>query len=129
MAWLWLVLGVLLAAAETITGSFVLLMFSAGALAAAGVAALGAAIWLQALAFAAVSAGALWLARPALQRHLHHGGADARMGVEQIEGTSGLVLEEIDVDQGLIKIEGEIWSARPYDAHAGLRGRRAGSGH
>ncbi len=38
------------------------------------------------------------------------------MGLAAIEGSSGLVLERIDVDHGMIKIEGELWTARPYDA-------------
>ena len=38
------------------------------------------------------------------------------MGLEAIEGSTGVVLEEIDESHGLIKIEGELWRARPYDA-------------
>ncbi len=38
------------------------------------------------------------------------------MGLEAIEGSSRLVLEQVDVDHGLVKIDGELWSARPYDA-------------
>lgn len=41
MAWLWLVLGAVLAIAEVFTTTFVLIMFAAGAFAAAGAAALG----------------------------------------------------------------------------------------
>ncbi len=114
--WLWLTLGVALAVAEVFTGTFVLIMLAAGALAAAGAAALGIPLGLQALVFAAVSALALWLARPALQRHLHSGGAGGDMGLAQIEGSSALVLEDVDADHGLVKIEGEIWTVRSFDA-------------
>jgi membrane protein implicated in regulation of membrane protease activity len=38
------------------------------------------------------------------------------MGLEAIEGAEGLVLERVDVDRGLVKIGGEMWSARSYDA-------------
>jgi membrane protein implicated in regulation of membrane protease activity len=38
------------------------------------------------------------------------------MGLQAIEGAAGLVLEKIDTDHGLIKIDGELWTARPYDA-------------
>jgi membrane protein implicated in regulation of membrane protease activity len=107
---------VVLAIAEMFTSTFVLIMFSVGAFAAAAAAALGLPIWVQAAAFAAVSAAALAGVRPLIQRHLHRNSDAAPLGLAAIEGAAGLVLERVDVDHGLIKIEGEMWSARPYDA-------------
>ncbi len=107
--------GVALAIAEVFTTTFVLIMLAAGALAAAAVAAIGAPLWLQTVAFVAVSAAALAGVRPVIQRHMHHGGSAAPVGLAAIEGSSGLVLERIDLDHGMIKIEGELWTARPYD--------------
>jgi len=115
VAWLWLALGVALAIAEMFTSTFVLLMLAAGALAAAAVAAVGLPLWIQGLVFAAVSAAALAGVRPLIQRHLHRNADAAPIGLAAIEGALGLVLERIDTDHGLIKIEGEMWSARPYD--------------
>jgi membrane protein implicated in regulation of membrane protease activity len=116
VAWLWLVVGVALAVAEVFTTTFVLIMFAAGAFAAAAAAALGSPIWLQAVVFAAVSAAALAGLRPTIQRHVHRSGDSTPVGLAAIEGSPGLVLERVDADHGLIKIEGEMWSARPYDA-------------
>jgi membrane protein implicated in regulation of membrane protease activity len=116
VAWLWLVIGVVLAIAEMFTSTFVLIMFSVGAFAAAAAAALGLPIWIQVAAFGAVSVAALAGVRPYLQRHLHSSSDPAQLGLAAIEGAAGLVLERIDADHGLIKIEGEMWSARPYDA-------------
>ena len=116
MAWLWLVIGVALAIAEVFTTTFVLIMFAVGAFAAAAAAALGLPIWVQALIFAAVSAAALAGVRPLIQRHLHRNSDTAPVGLAAIEGSAGLVLERVDADHGLIKIDGEMWSARPYDA-------------
>jgi membrane protein implicated in regulation of membrane protease activity len=113
---LWLIAGVALVVAELFTTTFVLLMFAGGALAAAGAAALGAGPALQGVVFAVVSALALAGVRPALRRHVQRGDEDAPMGLAAIEGANGLVLEEIDADHGLVKIEGELWRARPYDA-------------
>jgi len=113
---LWLVVGVGLVVAELFTTTFVLLMFAAGAFAAAGAAALGVGAVGQGVVFAAVSALALWGVRPAIRRHLHSRNQEAPMGLEAIEGSTGVVLEEIDESHGLIKIEGELWRARPYDA-------------
>jgi len=113
----WLVLAVVLAVAEGLTTTFVLIMFAAGALAAAGGAALGAPLWAQALLFAGVSLAALIGVRPALQRR--RGDApDSRehLGLSAIEGVEALVIEDIGASSGQIKIDGEIWSARPYDA-------------
>lgn len=116
VAWLWLLVGVALAIAEVFSTTFVLIMFSAGALAAAGAAALGLPIWLQILVFGAVSGAALLGIRPTIQRHLDKGDYDtAPVGLAALEGAPGLVLERIDLDHGRIKVEGETWTARPYD--------------
>src|SRR5436305_5672401 len=116
MAWLWLVVGGARAIAEVFTTTFVLIMFAAGAFAAAAAAALGLPIWAQALVFAAVAAAALAGVRPLIQRHWHRNSDTAPVGLAAIEGSAGLVLERVDADHGLIKIDGEMWSARPYDA-------------
>ena len=116
MAWLWFVVGVALVIAEVFTTTFVLIMFAAGALAAAGAAAVGLPIWAQAAVFAAVSTAAVVGVRPLIQRHLHRNSDPTPMGLAAIEGAAGLVLERVDLDHGLIKIDGEMWSARPYDA-------------
>jgi membrane protein implicated in regulation of membrane protease activity len=116
VAWLWLVVGVLLAIAEIFTTTFVLIMFAAGALAAAAAAALGLPLWAQGAVFAAVSAAALAGLRPTIARHTNTSSDSTPMGLAAIEGSTALVLERIDLDHGLIKVEGELWSARPYDA-------------
>jgi len=116
VALLWLVVAVGLAIAEVFTGTFVLIMLAAGGLAAAGTAALGADLWAQGLVFAIVSALTLVAVRPALRRRLiDNSGADAQIGLGAIEGSMGLVLERVDSDHGLVKIEGETWRARSFD--------------
>jgi membrane protein implicated in regulation of membrane protease activity len=114
-AWLWFIVGVALAVAEVFTTTFVLIMFAGGAFAAAAAAALGLPLWVQLIAFGAVSAAALWLVRPAIRGRLDNEDAAARMGLAVIEGGIGTVLETVDPDHGLIKIEGETWRARAYD--------------
>jgi membrane protein implicated in regulation of membrane protease activity len=114
----WIVLGVILAVAEMFTATLVLIMLAAGAFAAAIAAALGAPMVVQALVFAAVSALSLVAVRPVVRRHRRPAieTGDTPFGLEAIEGASGLVLEEVDADHGLVKIEGELWTARAYDA-------------
>jgi membrane protein implicated in regulation of membrane protease activity len=116
VAWLWLVVGVVLAIAEVFTTTFVLIMFAAGAFAAAAGAALGLPLWAQLLVFGGVSAATLWLLRPAIKGRLTQAEEAAEMGLAEIEGGIGLVLQTVDQNHGLIKIEGETWSARSYDA-------------
>jgi membrane protein implicated in regulation of membrane protease activity len=116
-AWLWwLVAGVLLAVAEVFSGTFVLLMFAVAAFAATGVAVVGAPVAVQVLAFTAVSVLGIVAVRPAINRRFHRGAEHAVMGLDAIEGAEGLVLERVDADRGMIKIGGELWTARAYDA-------------
>jgi membrane protein implicated in regulation of membrane protease activity len=115
MALLWLLVAVGLAVAEVFTGTFVLIMLAAGGLAAAATAALGGELWAQGLVFAIVSALALVVVRPAIRRHLDTSGPDAQIGLAAIEGSTCVVLEHVDADHGLVKIEGETWRARSYD--------------
>jgi membrane protein implicated in regulation of membrane protease activity len=112
----WLVVGVGLAVAELFSMTFVLVMFSVGAFAAATVAVLGFGLVWQALIFMIVSTCALVLVRPAAQRRLLGYEPPPPMGLSAIEGAMAVVLEEVDVDHGLVKIEGEMWRARTYAA-------------
>ncbi|MEH1059168.1 NfeD family protein [Micromonospora sp. CPCC 206171] len=114
----WVVLGVLLGVAEIFTTTFFLIMFAAGAFAAAGAAALGAPVPVQALVFAAVSVLSVALVRPVIARHARSAleTGEQAFGVEALEGATALVLERVDDGRGLVKIDGELWSARAYDA-------------
>lgn len=115
---MWIVLGVLLAVAEIFTTTLFLIMFAAGAFAAAGAAALGAPVAVQAVVFAVVSALTVALARPTIRRHLRPSveTGEQSFGVEALEGATALVIEQVDAEQGMVKIDGELWTARPYDA-------------
>ena len=112
----WIVLGVLLAVAEIFTATLFLIMFAVGAFAAAGAAALGAGVGVQALVFAVVSALTVFAVRPVIKRHTALGEGDTPMGVDAMEGSSALVLEKVDADGGVVKIDGETWRARSFDA-------------
>jgi membrane protein implicated in regulation of membrane protease activity len=115
---LWIVLGVVLVVAELFTTTLFLLMFGVAALAAAGVAAFGAPVAVQALVFAVASALSVVAVRPVIKRHQRSAleSGERPFGVEAIEGSEALVLEQVNADHGVIKIDGEIWTARSYDA-------------
>ena len=114
---LWIVLGIALAIAEAFTATLLIIFFAVGAFAAGGAAALGAPFLVQAIVFAlfsGLSAGAL---RPIILRHAKSAleTGDTPFGIEAMEGTHGTVLEEVDGDHGMIKLEGELWQARSFD--------------
>jgi membrane protein implicated in regulation of membrane protease activity len=108
----WLIAGAALVIAELFTGTFVLLMLGIGALAAGVVGLFGASGWVMAVVFAVVSAMSLWLLRPWINKRFGRG---REMGLAVIEGADVLVVERVTRDTGMVKIEGELWRARPYD--------------
>ena len=114
---LWIVLAIALAIGEAFTATFLLIMFSAGALAAAGAAALGGGLLLQVIVFALVSGLSMGAVRPIIVRHARPAveTGETPIGVEALEGSHGTVLEEVDADHGMIKIDGELWQARSFD--------------
>jgi membrane protein implicated in regulation of membrane protease activity len=113
---IWLIVGVVLAVAELFTLDFVLIMLGGGAFAAAIAGFAGAPVPAQVVVFAVISALGLVAVRPAIRKRLHKGAEVAPMGVEAIEGTDATVVEEVAEGRGMVKIGGELWSARPYDA-------------
>jgi len=112
---LWLIAGVVLAVAELFTASFFLVMFAAGAFAAAAAAGLGAPVAIQGVVFIVVSLLTTLAVRPALRRWAGRGEGEA-IPVGEIAGHEAVVLERVDADQGVIKIDGELWQARAIDA-------------
>lgn len=117
-ALLWVVLAVVLAVAEAFTGTLVLLMFAAGAVAAAVAAGFGGGLIVQAAAFALVSALSLWVLRPIIRKHALPAlkGAQETIGLKALEGAPGVVLEQVTQEAGLVRVEGEVWTARVFDA-------------
>ena len=109
----WLVVGLLLIAAEVLTSGFVLIMFGTGALVAAGFAALGAGPLPEVAAFAGTSVALITVARPVLKRRLHT--AHVPTNVEALVGDRAIVVSTVDAHGGKIKLRGELWSARAFD--------------
>ncbi len=108
---LWLIVGLLLIAAEVLSGDFVLAMLGVAALGTAGAAALGAPLWVDALVFAALSAGLVAGVRPALKRRFQVE-QELKTNVEALVGKRATVLEPVDHQGGRVRIDGAVWSAR-----------------
>lgn len=113
---IWLVAGVLLAAAEALTGDMFLLMLAGGALATAGLTAVtDFPVWMDAVIFGVVSIALLGVVRPVLLRRF---GAPPPMltNVDALSGKHALVLEEVGEHAGRVKLDGDVWTARPLDS-------------
>lgn len=111
----WLVLAAGLAVAEMLTLDFTLLMLATGALAAAGVWFIAPGLlWLQILAALAVSVLTLWLLRPSLLEKIRKS-PGYRSSLDQIVGSPGLATQEITAHGGEVRVDGQLWEARPYD--------------
>jgi membrane protein implicated in regulation of membrane protease activity len=113
-ALIWLIAGLGLAAAEALTGDMSLLMLSGGALAAAGSSwLLGLPLWADGAVFLIVSVLLLTLVRPVLRRRVA-AGTGLLDPVKALEGRPALVLEPVSRQHGQVKLDGEVWTARPY---------------
>ncbi|MDQ4491390.1 NfeD family protein [Sinomonas sp. ASV486] len=112
-AWMvWLVLALVLGGIEMLSLSLVFVMLSGGALAALVTALLGGPAWLQGLVFALVSVAMIAFVRPVAVKHMRPGIEDARTNVDRLLGASATVVEPVDAGRGLVKIGGDVWTAR-----------------
>lgn len=112
---LWLIGALALAGAETLTGDMFLLMLSGGALAAAASSWLtGWPLWSDGAVFLAVSVLLLVLVRPALRRRVA-AGAGIETGARALPGKSALVLDRVAHSAGRVKLDGDVWTARPFN--------------
>ncbi|OIN77896.1 NfeD family protein [Mycobacterium malmoense] len=112
---IWLIFALVLAGAEALSGDMSLLMLSGGALAAAGSSwLLGWPLWADAAVFLVISVLLLVLVRPALRRRLSPA-KGLPTGIEALEGKSALVLDRVARDAGQVRLDGQVWTARPLN--------------
>ena len=111
----WLIFAVALAAAEALTGDMFLLMLGGGALAASATA------WVtdwpilgDGAVFLIVSVLLVVLVRPGLRRRLTPA-TGRQMGIKALEGKTAMVLDRVGRDQGQVKLDGQVWTARPLN--------------
>ncbi|BBZ28343.1 membrane protein [Mycolicibacterium madagascariense] len=114
-ALIWLVAALALAGAEALTGDLFLLMLSGGALSAAGAEAVfGGPVWVDGAVFAVVSILLLLVVRPTLRRRFA-AGPGLPEPMRALEGKSALVLDQVARHEGRVKLDGEVWTARPMN--------------
>jgi membrane protein implicated in regulation of membrane protease activity len=113
--WLiWLIAAVGLAGAEALTGDLFLLMLSGGALAAVVSSLLVDNYVVDGVVFAVVALLLLVLVRPALRRRFAEG-TGLPEPMKALEGKSALVLDRVGRHEGQVKLDGEVWTARPLN--------------
>ncbi|MFD6160739.1 NfeD family protein [Nocardia sp. NPDC060256] len=111
----WLVAGILLAAAEMLTGDLTLLMLGVAALGTAGVSAVADTTLVgDAIVFGVLTLLLFLGVRPLLRRRFGTP-PPTPTNVAALEGKSAVVLEEVAAHSGQVKLGGEVWTARPMD--------------
>jgi membrane protein implicated in regulation of membrane protease activity len=111
----WLGLAIVLGVAEMFSLDLIVGMLAIGALVGMVLALADVPFALQVLGAAGASVAMLGLVRPSMIRRLHSG-PELTMGHDKLLGVQGTVLTEMSgLTTGRIKINGEDWSARPYD--------------
>ncbi len=111
---IWLIFAVCLFVAEVFTFTAALGMLGGAALLTVGVAALGLPLPAQLLAFALASVAGVVFVRPIALRHLDRPQLE-RFGVDALIGRSAHVVREVTGMAGVVRINGEEWTARAYD--------------
>jgi len=109
----WILLALIFAAGEIMTLGFFLAPFAAGALLGATADLAGAGAVISILIFLISSGLFFGMLRPIARRHLRTP-AQLRTGTAALVGKTATVTTRIDAIGGAVKLEGEIWSARPY---------------
>lgn len=116
MSWLaWLIVAGVLGVAELLTLTLVLAMLAIAAGIAAGVAAADAPVGAQIGAFALAAVLGLAGVRPLARRHMT-GPPALRTGPGKHIGQQAVAVTAVDQYGGQVRIAGDVWSARAYDA-------------
>lgn len=109
---LWLTLFLAFAVVEMLTLDLFFIMLGGGALAGLIADFAGADFWLQIVVFCVVSLLMVVFVRPVALKHLKKGPAEQRTNIDRLIGESALVMETVSTTSGLVKIGGDVWSAR-----------------
>jgi membrane protein implicated in regulation of membrane protease activity len=114
-AWvIWLIVAVVFGIGEIATLGFFLAPFAVGALVAAIVSGAGGGDVVSWISFLVISLLCLTALRPVATRHLRQA-PRLRTGTAALVGRTGTVVERVASDEGCVRIDGEIWTARPFD--------------
>jgi membrane protein implicated in regulation of membrane protease activity len=108
----WLIGGLVLIAAEILSGDLFLLMVGVGALAGAGTEWIFDNTLVSSAVFALVSIGLVTFARPWLKRRLH--GELVHTNADALIGRKAVAVSPVDAQGGQVRLDGDVWSARAF---------------
>ena len=110
----WLGVAIALGVAELFSLDLILLMMATGALVGMVAALVGLGLPLQVLAAVGAAVGMLALVRPNIVKRFHSG-PELTLGHAALVGKQGVVVDEVSIHGGQIRIGGDLWTARPFD--------------
>ena len=110
--WIWLLAAGTLLVVEMLTVDLLFASLAFSALLAAGAHGLGYGVVVQGVVFGVGAAGSLLFLRPIALRHLKKKPANQATNVEALIGAPAVALSVVTQSQGLVKLNGETWSAR-----------------
>lgn len=111
----WLAIAAVLGVAELASMDFVLVMLAIGAMGATLVALITDSIIIELVVALGIAFALLALVRPPMLRRLHDG-PELRIGPATLIGRQVITAEQISAHHpGQIRIDGEQWTAQPYD--------------
>lgn len=114
--WLvWLIVAGIFAGAEATSLTFVLIMFSGGALAGSITAAAGGSLLLQFIVAIVATVALIGGVRPIAKKHLLNADSATITGSDALVGQEAIVLRQVDARDGRVRLNGAEWSARAYD--------------
>lgn len=114
-SWLiWAIIAAGLAGAEALSLDFILIMMAGGAAGASVVAAAGAPAPAQVAVAIVVGFGLLMFVRPLAKNRLL-GGDGHPMHTDALIGREAIVLQPVNTEHGLIRLNGQDWTARLMD--------------
>lgn len=108
----WLIAAIVLTVVEMLSLDFFCLMLAGGSFAATVVALFVDSWTIQVLVFAVVSLVLIFLVRPIVVRHLRRNTPHSLSNVDRLEGQRVEVLEDVTDISGLVRLEGDHWTAR-----------------
>ena len=109
----WGLVAAALLVGELLTLALVAGLLGVGAVAALLVAATGAGLPLQLVAFGGSSALLLTVVRPVARRHLAVRPVLANDSTSMLVGRTAQVVQDVTDDSGQVRVDGELWRARP----------------
>jgi membrane protein implicated in regulation of membrane protease activity len=114
--WMWLGAACALLVAEMLTVDLLFASLAFSAFMAAIANGLGFEMAAQGLVFGLAAGVSLFILRPIALKHLKKRPADFATNVDALIGAPAVALTEVTVQNGQVKLSGEIWSARSQGA-------------